>query len=262
MVFQLPASLPRARLPSAASPRFLPFTASPPLCLCRLPFAASPPPPPLRFLPFAASPPLCLRRLPFAASPLPPPLHRLPFAASPPLTPLHRLSFTASPSLMMFTRLELLGSTTPKGVLAPSAASSDPMAPTSKLSQGIKKVSRSHTYHCRGLWAIKAKHGGAFPKAMKTVAVAAAAAAAAAAAPKFYPADDGKPRQFHCLSRIHVSWELLPYQDRSDDEGDAFFDRWRKIRTCIASNKYSGCNTQEQTDSSLLSEARSFSSTD
>ncbi|EEE61175.1 hypothetical protein OsJ_15159 [Oryza sativa Japonica Group] len=63
------------------------------------------------------------------------------------------------------------------------------MAPTSKLSQGIKKASRSHTYHRRGLWAIKAKHGGAFPKAEKP------AAAAAAAAPKFYPADDVKPRQ-------------------------------------------------------------------
>ncbi|KAG8069912.1 hypothetical protein GUJ93_ZPchr0006g43642 [Zizania palustris] len=63
------------------------------------------------------------------------------------------------------------------------------MAPTSKVSQGIKKASRSHTYHRRGLWAIKAKHGGAFPKAVKT------AAAAAAAAPKFYPADDVKPRQ-------------------------------------------------------------------
>ncbi|KAG8044348.1 hypothetical protein GUJ93_ZPchr0829g2826 [Zizania palustris] len=61
------------------------------------------------------------------------------------------------------------------------------MAPTSKLSHGIKKASRSHTYHRRGLWAIKAKHGGAFPKAEKTDA--------AAAAPKFYPADDVKPHQ-------------------------------------------------------------------
>ncbi|KAL5216481.1 hypothetical protein ABZP36_007882 [Zizania latifolia] len=61
------------------------------------------------------------------------------------------------------------------------------MAPTSKLSQGIRKASRSHTYHRRGLWAIKAKHGGAFPKAVKPLA--------AAAAPKFYPADDVKPRQ-------------------------------------------------------------------
>ncbi|TVU29457.1 hypothetical protein EJB05_21023, partial [Eragrostis curvula] len=59
------------------------------------------------------------------------------------------------------------------------------MAPTSKLSLGIKRASRSHAYHRRGLWAIKAKHGGAFPKAEKP---------AAAAEPKFYPADDVKPR--------------------------------------------------------------------
>ncbi|KAG8071246.1 hypothetical protein GUJ93_ZPchr0006g46171 [Zizania palustris] len=59
------------------------------------------------------------------------------------------------------------------------------MAPQSKLSLGIKRASRSHTYHRRGLWAIKAKHGGAFPKAEKP---------AAAAEPKFYPADDVKPR--------------------------------------------------------------------
>jgi large subunit ribosomal protein L6e len=60
------------------------------------------------------------------------------------------------------------------------------MAPSSKLSQGIKKASRSHAYHRRGLWAIKAKHGGAFPKAEKPAAVA---------EPKFYPADDVKPRK-------------------------------------------------------------------
>ncbi|WVZ86071.1 hypothetical protein U9M48_032912 [Paspalum notatum var. saurae] len=60
------------------------------------------------------------------------------------------------------------------------------MAPTSKLSLGIKKASRSHAYHRRGLWAIKAKHGGAFPKAEKPAAVADA---------KFYPADDVKPRK-------------------------------------------------------------------
>jgi large subunit ribosomal protein L6e len=58
------------------------------------------------------------------------------------------------------------------------------MAPTSKLSQGIKRASRSHEYHRRGLWAIKAKHGGTFPKAEKP---------ATAAEPKFYPADDVKP---------------------------------------------------------------------
>ncbi|KAF7089622.1 hypothetical protein CFC21_092553, partial [Triticum aestivum] len=60
-----------------------------------------------------------------------------------------------------------------------------PMAPTSKMALGIKRASRSHTYHRRGLWAIKAKHGGALPKAEKPAAVA---------EPKFYPADDVKPR--------------------------------------------------------------------
>jgi large subunit ribosomal protein L6e len=58
------------------------------------------------------------------------------------------------------------------------------MAPTSKLSQGIKRTSRSHAYHRWGLWAIKAKHGGTFPTAEKP---------ATAAEPKFYPADDVKP---------------------------------------------------------------------
>ncbi|CAL5026923.1 unnamed protein product [Urochloa decumbens] len=60
------------------------------------------------------------------------------------------------------------------------------MAPSSKLSLGIKKASRSHAYHRRGLWAIKAKHGGSFPKAEKP---------SATAEPKFYPADDVKPRK-------------------------------------------------------------------
>jgi len=59
------------------------------------------------------------------------------------------------------------------------------MAPSSKMALGIKRASRSHSYHRRGLWAIKAKNGGAFPKAEKPAAVA---------EPKFYPADDIKPR--------------------------------------------------------------------
>uniref|UniRef100_A0ACD5YQ49 Uncharacterized protein n=1 Tax=Avena sativa TaxID=4498 RepID=A0ACD5YQ49_AVESA len=59
------------------------------------------------------------------------------------------------------------------------------MAPTSKMALGIKRASSSHSYHRRGLWAIKAKNGGAFPKAEKPAAVA---------EPKFYPADDVKPR--------------------------------------------------------------------
>jgi large subunit ribosomal protein L6e len=59
------------------------------------------------------------------------------------------------------------------------------MAPSSKMALGIKRASRSHSYHRRGLWAIKAKNGGAFPNAEKPAAVA---------EPKFYPADDVKPR--------------------------------------------------------------------
>lgn len=54
------------------------------------------------------------------------------------------------------------------------------------LSRGIGKLSRSATYHKRGLWAIKAKNGGAFP----TTAKAEKPAAAVAKLPKVYPADD------------------------------------------------------------------------
>ncbi|GKD73747.1 60S ribosomal protein L6-3 [Tanacetum coccineum] len=43
-------------------------------------------------------------------------------------------------------------------------------------------------YHKRGLWAIKAKNSGAFPKHEKKVADA----APAVKPPKFYPADDVK----------------------------------------------------------------------
>ncbi|KAK1608230.1 hypothetical protein QYE76_031903 [Lolium multiflorum] len=58
------------------------------------------------------------------------------------------------------------------------------MAPSSKMALGIKRASRSNTYHRRGLWAIKAKNGGAFAKA---------ATPAAVSEPKFYPADDVYP---------------------------------------------------------------------
>ncbi|KAG8095808.1 hypothetical protein GUJ93_ZPchr0013g34013 [Zizania palustris] len=133
MVFQLPASLPRACLPSAASPRFLPFAASPPLCLCRLP-----PLPPLRCLPASLPPPPPLRRLPSASSPSPPPYLSTsatsppppPSAASPPPPPLRRLPFTPSPTPPPLHRLPFT-----------------------------------------------ARHGDAFPKAVKTNAVAATAAA-------------------------------------------------------------------------------------
>ncbi|KAJ7982173.1 60S ribosomal protein L6-like [Quillaja saponaria] len=56
------------------------------------------------------------------------------------------------------------------------------------LVRGIGKYSRSKMYHKRGLWAIKAKNGGVFPrhdaKPKDTTA--------AEKPPKFYPADDVK----------------------------------------------------------------------
>ncbi|OWM77214.1 60S ribosomal protein L6-like [Punica granatum] len=57
-----------------------------------------------------------------------------------------------------------------------------------ELVRGVGKYSRSQMYHKKGLWAIKAKHGGQFPrhdpKPKPEVA--------AAKPPKFYPADDVK----------------------------------------------------------------------
>lgn len=57
------------------------------------------------------------------------------------------------------------------------------------LIRGVGKFSRSKMYHKRGLWAIKAKNGGVFPKHDLKPAVA---EVAAAKPPKFYPADDVK----------------------------------------------------------------------
>ncbi|XP_076886547.1 large ribosomal subunit protein eL6-like [Bidens hawaiensis] len=56
------------------------------------------------------------------------------------------------------------------------------------LIRGVGKYSRSKMYHKRGLWAIKAKNGGAFPKHEKKAVVD----APAEKPPKFYPADDIK----------------------------------------------------------------------
>ncbi|KAK2993625.1 hypothetical protein RJ640_028969 [Escallonia rubra] len=56
------------------------------------------------------------------------------------------------------------------------------------LIRGVGKHSRSKMYHKRGLWAIKAKNGGVFPRHDKKPAEP----AAAAKPPKFYPADDVK----------------------------------------------------------------------
>ncbi|KAH7291630.1 hypothetical protein KP509_29G025100 [Ceratopteris richardii] len=60
-------------------------------------------------------------------------------------------------------------------------------APRNKeLVRGVGKFSRSRVYHKRGLWAIKAKNGGASPTQPKKEA----AAVAEVKAHRFYPADD------------------------------------------------------------------------
>ncbi|KAG7036570.1 60S ribosomal protein L6 [Cucurbita argyrosperma subsp. argyrosperma] len=56
------------------------------------------------------------------------------------------------------------------------------------LIRGVGKYSRSKMYHKRGLWAIKAKNGGVFPRHDAKPQ----ADAPAEKAPKFYPADDVK----------------------------------------------------------------------
>ena len=56
------------------------------------------------------------------------------------------------------------------------------------LIRGVGKYSRSKMYHKRGLWAIKAKNGGVFPRHDAQPK----ADAAVEKPPKFYPADDVK----------------------------------------------------------------------
>ncbi|XP_010248308.1 PREDICTED: 60S ribosomal protein L6 [Nelumbo nucifera] len=56
------------------------------------------------------------------------------------------------------------------------------------LIRGVGKYSRSQMYHKRGLWAIKAKNGGAFPRHDPKPAEA----KPVEKPPKFYPADDVK----------------------------------------------------------------------
>nr|GLL39717.1 60S ribosomal protein L6-like [Ipomoea trifida] len=57
-----------------------------------------------------------------------------------------------------------------------------------ELIRGVGKYSRSKMYSKKGLWAIKAKNGGAFPRHDKGPVES----PAAEKPPKFYPADDVK----------------------------------------------------------------------
>jgi large subunit ribosomal protein L6e len=57
------------------------------------------------------------------------------------------------------------------------------------LIRGVGKYSRSKMYHKRGLWAIKAKNGGVFPRHDPRPAVT---NPLPEKPPKFYPADDVK----------------------------------------------------------------------
>lgn len=57
-----------------------------------------------------------------------------------------------------------------------------------ELIRGVGKYSRSQMYHKRGLWAIKAKNGGVFPRHDAKSKVDAPVEKPA----KFYPAEDVK----------------------------------------------------------------------
>lgn len=73
--------------------------------------------------------------------------------------------------------------------MAPATVKKAKVSRNPELIRGLGKFSRSEMYRKRGLWAIKAKNGGAFPqhdKKPKPVDEA------AVKPPKFYPAEDVK----------------------------------------------------------------------
>lgn len=76
-----------------------------------------------------------------------------------------------------------------KNRMAPSTVRSARKSRNPDLVRGVGKYSRSKMYHKRGLWAIKAKNGGVFPR---HDAKPASPMAELQKPPKFYPADDVK----------------------------------------------------------------------
>jgi len=83
------------------------------------------------------------------------------------------------------------------------------------LIRGVGKYSRSQMYHKRGLWAIKAKNGGVFPRHDAQPKVDAPVEKPA----KFYPAEDvkkplvnrrkPKPTKLKYLSIFFFDWFLI-----------------------------------------------------